>query len=1338
APVVAWDCARASGVFEAHQNSVRDATQGTARIGYSTPAYVSLDQPRSLTFMYSSGLVNPTGLVQMNVVDNTGDAPNRVSIRLRINGAWVTDELFFQSGPGATRVAASFDARSHASSAVAVTAVVRKYWADGRMQETSVATRAPVVNERQSTIGMGWVVAGLQVLTDQGDGVFITENGTGAWFWKVGTDADGTRRYASPAGDFTRVRWIPSDGAYWREYPDGSRVRFRMDGRMTEARDRFGNTTTYRYGPDSPHLVGVIDPLGKETILYYNCCALGAVQDPAERIVYTEAYGTALYRFREPDNTLALDAHFVQDAGGGWVLDTYWTAGGDRNVGLHTGTTLSYDAHGKLAAVTAPQVATTDAGTTRPVTRFRSLEAAVLPAAGTGTATSPAARRQPHEVRVEATDPRGHTTRAVVDPFGAPVRVEHALGRVATVTRDQHGRVMRTRSHTGHTVLNEYIGLELHTVIDQTTGARVDAEYEPVFHQPTHIWGTGVTEVWNTYDTNDPERKLLTTHTGAITAPATSYTYADRGRVKSVTDPEGHGAFYSYGDEAGANPWGNLHQTSVGTATGTYRRTTTLRYDAYGRRVRVLLPGNDSTVTGYDLNNRVTHSVGPAQDTTRYEHRPTGLYRVTDAKGQAYVFNRNLLGWVDSEIDPRSQYTYYGYDRGGNVTSMTNRRGQSIVSTYDALGRIETRNADGQPTTWSYDPGQRWIQASNAESTNRTEYNASGRATRMVTTLGGVSYTQDVAYDSTGRRRRMDVHGPWTGSRVIEYRYNARGQLDTLRNFAGAVTALGYNDDAQEEWRAYPSGMVMGRNYVSTHAPAEVSFSPGILNDRLGTGYHYGATGLVSDRLTRYNELYESGTLARRYAYDDRGWLTSAYDEKIPAGSTTCDGTQDIDPDTGVTCTEPGQWELVSSASWSYDRAGNRIDASAIVEAGNRLMAIDGWEFTYDADGNLTRKLKPGVDELVLSWNSLGQLAQASRYQKGAATYGYDAFGRRVRRTAPDGSVVRYLYDGDDLLMEVDGAGNPVREYTYLPGVDRPHSVRISQTGATYYYATDHPGNVIALIDGADQVVNEYKYGPWGEPELVNGTIEQPLGYAAREWDATSGLYQVRARWYDPQTGRFVSEDPIGLAGGINPYVYAENGPVNFTDPFGLCPETPASTHVVRAAADRECPILLGPIDVSPRREVFGPDYGAHGGYTPEYFGGSEYWPLGGGGSGGEAVQAVAKATVHCAASVLGLEDLLDVGLIASGQAIPGSKRFRTPGSSRGTSLAGLAATALFGDAQLPFWVPTISGGPGTGRRMAITGTKKLARFSGRAVPIVGWGLLALDGVQFGMCMAGR
>ena len=74
-----------------------------------------------------------------------------------------------------------------------------------------------------------------------------------------------------------------------------------------------------------------------------------------------------------------------------------------------------------------------------------------------------------------------------------------------------------------------------------------------------------------------------------------------------------------------------------------------------------------------------------------------------------------------------------------------------------------------------------------------------------------------------------------------------------------------------------------------------------------------------------------------------------------------------------------------------------------------------------------------------------------------------------------------------------------------------------------------------------------------GVPTVIAEGVQQPLRLAAREGDATVGLYQVRARWYDPVTARFVSEDPIGLAGGINPYAYASNNPVSFRDPSGLC-----------------------------------------------------------------------------------------------------------------------------------------------------------------------------------------
>lgn len=175
---------------------------------------------------------------------------------------------------------------------------------------------------------------------------------------------------------------------------------------------------------------------------------------------------------------------------------------------------------------------------------------------------------------------------------------------------------------------------------------------------------------------------------------------------------------------------------------------------------------------------------------------------------------------------------------------------------------------------------------------------------------------------------------------------------------------------------------------------------------------------------------------------------------------------------------------------------------------------------------------------------------------QGTMRFGYDGFGRRVR-VDDAGTEKRFIYDGAHVFMELDVSGPIfiVAEYTYYPGMDRPHSVRRGgATGSTYYYAVDYPGNVVGLIDNNDDLVARYRYAPFGESELATGSLAQanPLRFAAREYDATSGLYYMRARYYDPEVGRFISEDPLGLADGINPYLYASNNPLMGRDPTGL------------------------------------------------------------------------------------------------------------------------------------------------------------------------------------------
>jgi RHS repeat-associated protein len=129
---------------------------------------------------------------------------------------------------------------------------------------------------------------------------------------------------------------------------------------------------------------------------------------------------------------------------------------------------------------------------------------------------------------------------------------------------------------------------------------------------------------------------------------------------------------------------------------------------------------------------------------------------------------------------------------------------------------------------------------------------------------------------------------------------------------------------------------------------------------------------------------------------------------------------------------------------------------------------------------------------------------------------------------------------------------------------------------AAYYYISEMPGHVSGLLNSAGGLVNQYRYGPWGEAQYVQESVPNPFRYTARQLDSETGLYHYRARYYDPELGRFISEDPIGLAGGINPYAYVGNDPVNTVDPSGLhqCERDVLGACKLRGPYDDEMAII--------------------------------------------------------------------------------------------------------------------------------------------------------------------
>ncbi len=256
-----------------------------------------------------------------------------------------------------------------------------------------------------------------------------------------------------------------------------------------------------------------------------------------------------------------------------------------------------------------------------------------------------------------------------------------------------------------------------------------------------------------------------------------------------------------------------------------------------------------------------------------------------------------------------------------------------------------------------------------------------------------------------------------------------------------------------------------------------------------------------------------------------------------------------------------GSQTLLRQESYGWDKVGNPTHGGAQVAMGNRLTQINGFTLEYDADGNVTRKYKRDSNgTLTLEdryfWNSLNQLdsirfvrAECNGYCS-TAHRGYDGFGRKTRKYGGNNVAFVYIHDGDAVFLELDEAGNRRREFTYYPGVDRPHSLH-NPDGKVYYYATDNPGNVVGMIDANNQPLDANRYTPWGVANAFPLISLNPLRFMAVHQDE-GDLQLMRPRWYDPSIGRFLSEDPIGLAGGINPYTFVANAPMDNRDPSGL------------------------------------------------------------------------------------------------------------------------------------------------------------------------------------------
>jgi RHS repeat-associated protein len=255
-------------------------------------------------------------------------------------------------------------------------------------------------------------------------------------------------------------------------------------------------------------------------------------------------------------------------------------------------------------------------------------------------------------------------------------------------------------------------------------------------------------------------------------------------------------------------------------------------------------------------------------------------------------------------------------------------------------------------------------------------------------------------------------------------------------------------------------------------------------------------------------------------------------------------------------------WKVSSQASSDYlefyiDGARqDRISGSTswqqksytISGSGNHLVK---WRYVKDYSGSSGSDC--GWVDKVEWTGSAPQVTPAPPSTWTEVGYSYDPAGRRIEKKYDGTAVVKYLYDGDHCLAEYDGNNNLLRKYIYGPAVDEPISmIDVEHSNATYYYHFDGLGSVTALTNASGTTAVLYEYSVYGQVAASDPNHPNRFTFTGREFDKETGLYYYRARYYNPEIGRFLQTDPSGYGAGMNLYAYCMNGPMNRIDPFGL------------------------------------------------------------------------------------------------------------------------------------------------------------------------------------------
>jgi len=589
-----------------------------------------------------------------------------------------------------------------------------------------------------------------------------------------------------------------------------------------------------------------------------------------------------------------------------------------------------------------------------------------------------------------------------------------------------------------------------------------------------------------------------------------------------------------------------------------------LEYDFNGRQVKSIDGLGHTTTFVYDKLDRVIEKIDSLNRSEKTTYDALGnVLTKTDANGNITKYVYNDFNKVTKVTNALNESTIYTYDNNSNLLSVTDGNSKKIIYTYnalnleltekDALGFIETK-----------------------------EYNSNGILKKKTTKNGSeINYTydihnrlikeNDITYKYDNNDNLLEIK---ENENVITRAYDQLNRV-TKKTENNLTTTFTYSDYSEKT--VDPKGNETVKNYDKVGRLKEVVGEAVYTYNLDGTvkkvTYQNGSTEEYSYKddksLDTLVNTYHEKEETYRYSYDNNKNIISKY-ENGKETSYTYDALNRLKTISEVSYNEIENEELEKVetllTTYLYDKAGNRtkeitsnITKEYTYDSNNRLTKIIEKEdniitkttiYTYDSNGNqLTETVNNEVKE-TSTYNERNELVKVVTDKE--TIYTYNPEGKRIQKQQ-DNKVIKFVYEGLDVILELDENDNELSHNTYgLALISRENSSK------GYYLYNGH-GDTVSIVNEENNLLNSYTYDEWGVIIESNGEFDNPYRYAGYYYDLETDNYYLLSRYYNPEIGRFISEDtyrgdyndPLSL----NRYVYVINNPLIYIDPDGYWPK---------------------------------------------------------------------------------------------------------------------------------------------------------------------------------------